>query len=619
MSGQDLTLAMRLYADTTRWVSGLANGSRGVDSFVDHSKRKLAELRQVFGSVEGRLAGLGVSIGGVAAAVQSAHLDKDLMRISQTAAMSREETVRLRGDLFRMAKDTGASVDELKGSFDNAVQAGLSFKEALPVTDAVNTALAVTGASADKLTSALTVASTAFEFDLTKPGMALDLLDKMTVSGRAGNAELQNLSDIFARVAVNSRGAGFGFDQTLAFIEGLSKMEKQPERLATLADSTLRLFTNANYMKDAAAATGIRFFNKSDGNRRDPMAVLADLRSQYTKLSDDKEKAKFLDKAFGRADQDTQRGLKILFTGQVLEDIKRFSKESKSATGTLNRDLHDAISNSIDQTGRLKSALREAADGFIQPINEAISNAAGFIMADKKDLGYGVSGKDMAIGGLEVAGGAFALSKLFGMIFGKGKNVTAAGNLLQTGTSLAGNIAIGKGLSQVGVQSVFVVNMPFGGIGGGATSVAGTATGVATATATATTAAGTAARVAKDLRLLSGLAMTDIAGLGAGAMATAGLGVTVAGLGGAAIGTGIYKLIENSQFADKLGEGIARAMAGIGNDQAREAINQRVTGKVDLNIKVDSDGRASVQQPGPVLLEPPARNRGYGGPLMWGN
>ncbi|HEX5276487.1 MAG TPA: phage tail tape measure protein [Fluviicoccus sp.] len=614
MSNKDMTLAMRLYADTTRFVGGLVNGSRGVDSFVDRSKRKLHELRQAFGSLQGGLATLGVSVGAGALAVQSAHLDKDLMRISQTAAMGSQETIRLRNELFRMAKETGASVDELKTGFDNAVQAGLNIKEALPVTDAVNKAMAVTGASADKLTSALTVASTAYQFDLTQPGMAITLLDKMTKAGRQGNAELGNLADIFARVAVNGRSAGFGFDQTLSFIEGLSQMEKQPERLATLADSTMRLFTNANYMKEAAKGTGVRFFD-STGGRRDPMAVLADLRKQYSQLKSEKEQLKFMDKAFGKADLDTQRGMKMLFTGKMLEDIQRFSRETKNAGGTLKHDLSDAINNSIDQTGRLKAALREAADGFAQPINDTFSNMIGFAMDSKEKGGLGMSGTDIAVGGATIAGGAWAAAKLAGMIFGKGKKGGLPTDGLIDVANLGKGVAVGKALSQIGVQPVYVVNMPGGGMTDSLPGIPGSSTAGGLLKG--------GKRFSKFLTgagLLGSADLAAIPGMGAGAMATAGLMVAGAGAAGYGAGTLLYdNLLSGTGFADKLGESIAKALAMVSSDRARESINKPVTGKLDLNIKVDSEGRATVSPSGPVMLEPPTRtNPAATGRMLWG-
>ena len=456
MSNRDLSLALRLYADSTRFVQGLVQGERGVRRFGQAAKRELDAARDAARSMQGVLAQVGLTVGGVALAAQSARMDKSLTQIGQTAAGSKEEVDGLRRELFRMGADTGQSVDDLQLGFNNAVQAGLKFREALPVIDATNKAMAVTGASADKLTAGLTVAGQAFEFDLARPGLALNLLDKMTVAGRQGNAELQNLSDIFARVGVNASSAGMGFEQTLAFIETLSLVERQPERLATLADSTLRLFTNLKYMKEAAQATGVKFFD-AKGERRDAVAILNDIKGKYDKLKDDKSRAIFLQKAFGGADLDTIKGLKTLLGGDSLSKVGEFTRAIRGAGGTIERDLPEAISNAVDQTGRLKNVLREAADGFARPINDSLQNVIKWGLDNKDNGGLGLDGKDVALGGAGLVLGTLAAAR-YG---GKGFSALAA----KFGGTAAG-VAQGKALeAAAGITPVFVVNWP-GSIGG---------------------------------------------------------------------------------------------------------------------------------------------------------
>jgi hypothetical protein len=60
---------------------------------------------------------------------QSAELDKGLVQIGQTAGETRIKALGLRKKFFRMAKETGQSVENLKTGFDDAVQAGLNIKE----------------------------------------------------------------------------------------------------------------------------------------------------------------------------------------------------------------------------------------------------------------------------------------------------------------------------------------------------------------------------------------------------------------------------------------------------------------------------------------------------------
>lgn len=498
---RDLTLAMKLQADASRMTAGFLNGERSVHKFSTTAKREFESIKGSVTSLEGKLASLGVTIGVTASIMQSARLDKSLTQIGQTADASEADVIGLRKELFRMSQETGQGVNDLEVGFNNAVQSGLRFNEALPVMDATNKAMAVTNASADRLTSSLTVASTAYQFDLAKPNMALNILDQMTVAGRLGNAELENLSDIFARVGPGAASAGLGFNQTLGFIEGLSQIERQPERLATLADSTLRLFNNLNYMKDAQKATKVKFFN-ADGSRRDAMAVIADIKKQYDKLGTEKERAIFIQKAFGKADLDTIKGMRVLLSGEMLNTIKGFSTQIEQAGGTLERDLPKAINNAVDQVGRLKTALRSAADDFAQPINDVIASGTKKLLDKKEDGGMGMDGKDLLL-----AGGGAALVTMLTAKYGSKAISGIAGKVSGVGAG----VATGKALeTAAGVTPVYVVNMGEGGMGGSIPSVPGVPDAVTTAAGTAAgstiTAAGvgTAALAAAPLVIMYG-------------------------------------------------------------------------------------------------------------------
>lgn len=600
---------MKLYADTARFVSGLVAGERGVRSFTGGVKREFEALKGVIGSVEGKLASLGVSVGVVATIAQSARMDKSLTQIGQTAGVAEADVANLRKELFLMGTETGQSVDDLQQGFNNAVQAGLRFNEALPVIYATNKAMAVTGANANSLTSALTVAATAFNFDLSKPGQALNLLDKMTVAGRLGNAELEGLSSIFSRVGVNAAAAGFGFDKTLAFIEGLSQIERQPERLATLADSTLRLFTNANYMKEAAVATGIKFFDKK-GKQRDPLAIFADIKKQYSKLGTDKDRTIFMQKAFGKADLDTIKGLRALFNTDILGKMSgEFAEKLADASNTLKRDLPKAIENSIDQVGRMKSALREAADGFAGPINKALNGSIRFMMDKKENGGLGLDGKDMLLGGAALTLGTLATARYGGK---------AIGALAGKFGSVGAGVAAGKALeTAAGVTPVFVVNMPGEGIAGSGLNIPA---GIGKDTLAKGASAASKFRV--GAALLGGSDLAAIRMMGAGAMGSAALGVGAAGAAGYGVGTLAYKYgLKGNAGGDAIGSSIARVLAFFGNEEARRAIELTEKLKAtdiggDIRIKIDQDGRASVASVKPS--QPGVRFNVHAGPTMAG-
>ncbi|WP_027366933.1 phage tail tape measure protein [Desulfocurvibacter africanus] len=448
-----LNLAGNLESRAARFAGSL-------DSLANRGQRSMGMLRSSVSSVGKMLDGLGnrytAAIAGAGAAykstqavMDSAALDKKLVRITQTAGATKQAAIALRKELHLMSQSTGQSLDGLLDGFNNLIQAGLEWDAAFATIQAINSAMAVTGASADVLSAGLTVAGEAFDFDLAKLETSKDLLDQMTVAGRLGNAELEDLAGIFARIGVNAKAANLSFPQTLGFIEQLSLIERNPERLATLADSTLRLFTNQNYLKKAAAVTGVSFYDK-DGERRAAFEVLDDIAAKYKTLATGQQRDSFIDAAFGDADLDTKKGLAMLLGGDSLAGVRTMTGQIERATGVISKDLPEAISNSVDQVARLKAALRDAADEFSRPINDTIQEAIQFLLDERK------------LGGKELLGGGIAAAALgFGVIKGGGKLLSKVGGL-------GGGLAAGKVLEEVsGVTPVYVVNMPgsFGGSG----------------------------------------------------------------------------------------------------------------------------------------------------------
>jgi TP901 family phage tail tape measure protein len=401
-------------------------------------------LDNLAGRTAAVVAGAGAAYIGVRQVMDSAQLDKKLINIQQTAGATTEQTAELRKELFLMALQTGQSLDSLLGGFNNLIQAGQGWAEALATIKAINPAMAVTGSQAEVLSGALTVAAQSFDFDLSKAENSVDILDRMTKAGRLGNAELEDLSSIFARVGINANAAGLEFDQTLGLIEQLSLMERNPERLATLVDSTLRIFTNQKYLDKASKATGVTFYN-AEGERRAALDVLDDIAKGYQKFKTDAQRDQGLSLAFGEVDLDTMRGLRVLLSGNTLNQARQMSAEIANAGGTIANDLSGALENSVDQVARLKSVLKEAADGFAQPINDTIQDAIKYLLDNKQFSG----GELLAGGAAGILGGALLLK-------GAGKSLGKLG-------SLGAGVAIGKGLEELaGVQPVYVVNMPSG-------------------------------------------------------------------------------------------------------------------------------------------------------------
>lgn len=453
---KDMIVNLLLRGDSSRMIAMLGKSESRLQRFSNTARHEFNRIKNVAHSLQSKLAGLGMGIGGMMLIKQSAQLDKSLTRIGQTADMSRINVMGLRKELFRMSRETGQSLENIKDGFDVAVQSGLKFREALPVTEAVNKATAVTNAKPDILTSSLTTAAAVFDFDLSKPGQALLLLDKMRVAGKLGKAEMENLASIFPRVGFGAKRAGMSFDQTLAFVEGLSQAESNPERLATLSASWLRLFTNQTYMKKSQNATGVKFFN-AKGDRRDALEVFADIKSKYDLLKTDAKKHSFISNFLEGADTETITASVAFLGGNFLENARGFSREINVASGTLMKELPDAINNAVDQTGRLKAALRETADDFSLHLNAGITSAIQKLLNSKEKGGMNMSGKELIAAGATALGvGAIGyrmagppLKKLLGRLGGTGVGI-AEGKAIEDAT---------------GVTPVFVTNMPASGLG----------------------------------------------------------------------------------------------------------------------------------------------------------
>lgn len=408
---------------------------------------EINRIKSALGSMQGKLAGLGVGFAVGREVGASAQLDRTLLRTRQTAGMTRAQQDELRQEFWTMGRKNGNPLESLSGGFDKLVASGLSYAASKEAIGAIDVGTTITGADSSVLAQGLLTGANAYGFDLAQAGQALTMLEKMIVAGRAGNAELENLADIFARVGPAAQRGGMGFDQSLAMVETLSKLEAAPERLATLAESTTRLFTNRNYMVEAAKSTGVRFFDK-DGSRRDMLDVLSEMKSKYDRLSTDKQRMDFVSKAFGKADQDTQKGVQFLLSGNNLGSFRDIQTQIGNASGVVASDLQENRDSPTAVAGRVRNNLRATVDRMSQPINKALAEAGEFLLDD-----LNLSGGQMI--------GLAAGTTIAGHYAGRagGAALGQLGNMVGGGMDTVKNIAVGKTLQDAtGVMPVYVTN-----------------------------------------------------------------------------------------------------------------------------------------------------------------
>ncbi|ASN71042.1 hypothetical protein 7S12_9 [uncultured Caudovirales phage] len=432
------------------------NGGRNLrmlKSLAAGVRTELDRVKRLGGSAQGQLAGLGLGFGAATGLVGSAALDRQLIRTQQTAGMTAAQREEWREEGFRIAKQYGLGREGVDSGFNTLIASGVEYGAAKKTADAIGQGTAVTGADAAILGKAVVAGASAFNIDLNKDGAALELLQKMTVAGRLGNAELENLADLFPKIGQSAQRAGMSISQALAFTETLSTVEMQPERLGTLADSTLRVFGIKAYQEQVTKSTGVQFFDKS-GSYRDPAAVLGDLKGKYDKLKTDKDRARFLGVTFKGMDQDTVRGMQIMLSGNRLDTFKEQSAEIAKAEPVFNKDLADNVNSATGTGSRMRATLSQAIDRMAQPLNKSFTDFGTYILDDLNLTGEQMLGAGIATG----LGGYYA---------GRGAKA-GAGALLNKflgGPETLKNVAVGKVLEEAaGVTSVFVTNWPAGGM-----------------------------------------------------------------------------------------------------------------------------------------------------------
>ena len=596
----DLTTSLVLSLKNSQFTAGLRSSARQVDQFTNTSSRQIRGLRRDFqsltgsglGQLKGELLGLAGGFAAVSAARQSAQLDQELRQIGFTAGVTKEKTSELRKELFDLGKQYGVVVEDSQAAAGSLLASGLEFDQARGATKAIAPASAVTGARPEVLASALSVSSEIFDFDLSRVEVATELLDQMTVAGSAGNAELEDLAGIFSTVGVNAKQAGMELPQALGFIEQLSFIKKQPEQLATLVDSTLRVFTNREYAQKVTDQTGISFYN-DDGSRRDPFAVIEDMASIYQTLGTERQRDLYVSDLFGAADQDTQKGIKALLEDGKLDNARAITREILEANGTIAKEMDKALNDAIISAARLKTALREPVDGFIQSINQGFVDITRYLLDTKEEGGLGLGGNELLLGAAGLAAGGYGAYRY---------GPKALRGVLGKAGGLGAGVATGMALeAATGVQPVYVVNMPSGFGGGPDINISRGSKGKLPGTG------GIAGewipRGSQGGRLPGktvprlpgtgplGLPAPAAAGVaGAGTLATAATwtgGIAVAGGLGYGAGTLINDyLIDGTEVGDAIGRTVAMVLAGFGNDRAEQALinDSRQQARVRLEL-----------------------------------
>lgn len=464
---RDLTLSARLQLDAKRWEQGTRRGMTATQRFTAGVKREFAELRGLANSAAGALAMVGAGYAAGATIARSAHLDRDLEQVRQIAKATTDQTEALRQRVFALGKTYGIATDQAHEGFKGLVAGGLSWEQANTALGVMSQAAAVTKSSYTDLGDAMKSASANFGVNLSDLRETTKLINELATAADLGSAEIENLSSIFGSLGAAPSSAGMSRQRAMAYIEAMSG-SVELGRLGNRVKSTMMLFNNQSYMREATKATGVEFYR--NGERRDDIQVLKDIRDVIQAQPTQQARDQLLFKAFGKADVDMQQGVQFFTALQGnIERLEQMDQAiNKSSMSGIADRVPAAINNAVDAAARLKSTLGAAADRFAQPINAAITNALEYSIGSKKDGGLDLSGEQIMGGGLLA---------LLGLHFGR----KGASKLIQKfgmPASLGTGVAIGTALEQAGAATpVYLVGAAPGVLVGGLDGLGGSVAG----------------------------------------------------------------------------------------------------------------------------------------------
>jgi len=522
-------------------------------------------------------------------------LEAELMTKSTPIAQVREELARL--------KETATAVgNPLPLDITQIMDAELALKKAgLAVKDIAGPKGAVAASSflsvleeMDPGRAATLVGDIGTQFQLTGDSY-FDLADQIARAGSASSTGAAEIAESMTEVGSAAKRLGIDYKTTLAILALEAKVGLKGGRAGTALDAVLGSLTTkpTGDVQRMEKKYNVDFFDKK-GQFVGLEASITQLKAAESKMTQ-QQREDFRKKLFGETGSTAAAAL-LDMEGGYQAILREMEVQLE-----IDKKIEIRLQGHRAQVDAMKGTWRSiVADGFTPMLdiltasetkfNGILSGAAAF-QSKHEGVNTAVSG----IAGVGLAGGAlFGGYKLLSAALGAGRVAggLGAGGLTGALMGTATGIAAGKAVeAATGVAPVFVTNWPGGGIAGGAGAVAGVP------------GAGAMAQMGAAARLAPGAPMGAFLGAtGAAGIATTVAGVLSAGAVGYGVGSLIQKGLEITGAADRMQEGLARALGALGSDWGKSIADdfarERERARTDLNltVNVDKDGRATVTE-----------------------
>lgn len=587
-----------LTQDKTR--SGVDSADRNINKLRDSAKLVKAEFADMTRHFAEATAGLSLLVplvkGVGAASALRQELNGATAQLKTQARTAQELTGwldQMEASASRIGDATGFSKTQIVGLQKELIKAGAGVADVVSQTGAAAAAATLgklEGMDPTEAGKTLVGIGTPFKVQAND---YLKLADSILRASDASSTGVAQIAEAAKYSAGPLASLGRSYQDTFAMIATLSQSGIE----GSMAGTSLNAFFKQ--------ASKIKAFQDANGNLKATSDILAILRKQMKGMGD-AEKANFLNKLF--RDEGARAGLALLREGKnSYADMAESMRQALPVQEKLNLSMSDfntQLQRIKSNSGSLFATLFKPAEKSLAPVMGGIGSGISWLGDKANDhpaagMTASLLASLLAAGGL--AYGSYKISK------GLGAGGRMMAGLKSIGSEAMG-IAKGKAVeAATGVTPVYITNWPSGMAAGagGAGSIGGIAD--------AASAAKNLPKALKSARagwalLRAAPSLGAIGELGAGAVASSAGLVGAAGLAGYGFGSLIYKSIENTDFADRLGGTIAQILSPF-SKEAEAALSREGNAAVNLGgtlkIQIDSSGRARVagmrqDQPGVI-------------------
>lgn len=553
-AGGDFGRQMRLNED--RWKRFSKTGQRQMSLL----KRSVSSFGGGLDRLGNRYTALLTGAAGAGTARFLVSLERRFTRLGIQANISAEDIDELKKQIYEVAQAPDIRVDpsQITGAIEAIVEKTGDLKFAQDNIRNIGLAIQATGAEGTAIGEVMG--------EFQKMGIVLEkdvitALDTLNVQGKEGAFTLQNIAALGPRVVTAYTSMGRegipAIREMGAALQVIRQGTGSSEMAATAFEALIRTLSDADKIKMLRSG-GIKIFDPEALKRGEEiLRPINEIMVDIVKRTQGKKT--LLSKVF---DAEAMRAFnssaaEFARTG-AMDSIDKFMQVQADGTQTI-EDAARAAADAAGAMQNLYTAWQQFADSNLSQYIQSLADGINSI--DKETLDILIKGA----AGLVAVGGTAIIAR---KIYKGGKGIS---DFLKSGKNTGG---VGDALGGMGgVQPVFVVNMPGGaGMDGFMGGKGGK----------------NYKRAAKLGRFESARAMSKLSMIPKLGLATTGVaGLAVAGSGAAGYGAGkmLYdNVLEGTEFADTLGRSIAKALAFLGNDNAKSALNAEKRGSLQIEL-----------------------------------